>query len=148
VFTDIDAIFHYSYEINFTDSGLAKTKMFPDTLARRRQIITLNYNDYQAPSPDTSSLALVNVAPEPKLSLDVIASQSIARIDYSLPSDGSARLFIQDVLGRTVRTISDGFRTQGEYETGVALDGLLAGTYYVTLESGQGNLTRKFALVR
>jgi hypothetical protein len=50
-------------------------------------------------------------------------------------------------LGRIVRTISDGFHTQGISETNVPLDGLVAGAYYITLETSEGSLTRKFVVL-
>jgi hypothetical protein len=55
---------------------------------------------------------------------------------------------MQDVLGRTVRTISDGFSMAGMQQTEVSLADLPAGAYYITLETGEGSLTRKFAIVR
>jgi hypothetical protein len=90
----------------------------------------------------------VNAASQSNLSLDVNVWQSIARIAYSIPSDGTAKITMQDILGRTIRRIADGFQTQGLRETDVALDGLPAGVYYVTLQSGEGSLTKKFALIR
>jgi alpha-tubulin suppressor-like RCC1 family protein/photosystem II stability/assembly factor-like uncharacterized protein len=147
VFTGIDNIFHYSYGFNFTDSGLTKTTMFPDTLAHRHEIITLNYNDYTPPPPDTVH-ASVDQSSEAALSLEVSSSESFARIFYSTPSAGQARLVMQDVLGRTVRTISDGFSMAGPQQTEVSLGDLPAGDYYITLETGEGSLTRKFAVLR
>lgn len=109
-------------------------------------ITTLDYNDYTPPPPDTV-LAVASV-PESDLSLEVTASESFAQISYSIPTDGQAKLMMQDVLGRTVRTISDGFHSQGISEVDVPLDGLVAGAYYVTLGTAEGSITKKFVVLR
>ena len=147
VFTDIDGIFPYDYHFNFTDSGIAKTKVFYAVQGKPHQIIILNYNDY-APPPKDTIVSDVNSSSQVALSLDVNASESFAQLSYNIPSDGSARLIMQDVLGRTVRIISDGFSTAGPKEAEVPLDGLLAGAYYVTLETSQGSITKKFVVMR
>jgi hypothetical protein len=147
VFTGIDGHFPYEYDIHFMDSGIAKTKIFYAVQGHPHEITTLNYNDYAAPPPDTTP-AEVNSLPQSDLSLDVSASESFAEISYSIPTNGPAKLMMQDVLGRTVRTISDGFHSQGVSETDVPLDDLVAGAYYVTLETAEGSLTKKFVVMR
>jgi hypothetical protein len=44
--------------------------------------------------------------------------------------------------------ILDGVYAQGTSEIDVPLDGLAAGTYYVTLETGEGSITKKFVVIR
>ncbi len=146
VFSGIDGAFPYEYRMHFTDSGIAKTKTFSKIKGKLHEIITLNYNDY-APSPPDTVLS-VSAVSEAALSLEVSSSESYARIFYSLPSSGRARLVLQDVLGRTVRTISDGFSAAGPQQTEVSLADVPAGAYYITLETGEGSLTRKFVIVR
>ncbi len=147
VFSGIDGVFPYEYHIHFSDSGIAKTKIFTGIKAQRHEITTLNYNDYTAPPPDTI-LAGVDQASQAALSLDVSASQTLAQISYMLPTAGSTKLILQDVLGRTVRTISNGFVNAGTQETVVPFDGLVAGTYYVTLETTEGSITKKFVVLQ
>ncbi len=147
VFTGIDAVFPYQYQINFMDSGISKTKTFYAVQGGRQKIITLDYNDYAPPPPDTI-VAAVNSSPQSDLSLHVTASESLAHISYSIPTDGPAKLTMQDILGRTVRTISDGYHAQGISETDVPLDGLVSGAYYVTLETAEGSVTKKFVVLR
>jgi len=139
VFAGVDSL-TYEFGMSFMDSDKQKTKLFPNILVQPGEVVILNYNDYVAPMA-------VNSIAQPNLSLYVNASESFAQIAYSIPSDGNARLVMQDILGRTVRIISDGFQTQGIQETDVALDDLPAGVYYVTLESGEGSLTKKLAVV-
>ena len=146
-FTGIDAIFSYEYRVHFTDSGIAKTKIFYAVRGQNQKIITLNYNDYSPPLPDTI-LADVNTTSNAVLSLGVNSSGSVAQISYTIPSDGPARLIIQDILGRTVRTIINGFTPSGSRETDVSFDGLPAGAYYVTLQSGNGSITKKLIVLR
>jgi alpha-tubulin suppressor-like RCC1 family protein len=146
VFTDIDGIFPYEYHINFMDSGIAKTKIFYAVQGEPHKIITLNYNDYAPPPPDT--VLSVGSVSEAVLSLNVSASEFFARISYTIPSDGPMRLIMQDVLGRTVMTIADGFHTQGLSEMDVPLEDLTIGTYYITLETSEGSITKKIIVLR
>jgi alpha-tubulin suppressor-like RCC1 family protein/photosystem II stability/assembly factor-like uncharacterized protein len=147
VFTNIDGIFPYEYQINFTDSGIAKSKIFSNVRGRNHEIITLNYNDYAPPAQDTI-LQDVNSSSQAVLSLTVGALQSFALISFSIPADGPVRLTMQDILGRTVRTISDGFHAQGSSESNVSLDGLSVGAYYVRLETADGSVTKKLVVIR
>jgi alpha-tubulin suppressor-like RCC1 family protein/photosystem II stability/assembly factor-like uncharacterized protein len=147
VFTSIDDIFTYEYRVHFTDSGIAKTKIFYAVRGQNQKIITLNYNDYTPPPPDTI-LADVNTTSNAVLSLGVNSSGSIAQISYGIPSDGRMRLTIQDILGRTVRTILDGFSPAGVRETDVPLEGLSAGAYYITLQSGESSITKKLIVLQ
>jgi hypothetical protein len=147
VFTGIGAVFPYDYQINFMDSGIAKTKTFYAVQGHPHDIITLNYNDYAPTTLDTIPAA-VNSLPQSALSLDISAFEAFAQISYSIPTDGPVKLMMQDVLGRTVKMILDGFHSQGTAETDVPLDGLVAGAYYVTLETAEGSLTKKFVVIR
>ncbi len=147
VFTGIDVDFPYEYHVHFTDSGIAKTKIFYAVHGEPHEIITLNYNDYAPTAPDTT-VSNVNAASQVVLSLDVSASESFARIAYSIPADGPVRLLMQDVLGRTVRIILDGFSAAGTKETDISLDGLAGGAYYVTLQAGESSLIKKLVVLR
>jgi alpha-tubulin suppressor-like RCC1 family protein/photosystem II stability/assembly factor-like uncharacterized protein len=147
VFTGVDAVFPYEYHFNFTDSGNAKTVIFYAVKGVKHQIITLNYNDYTPLPPDTTVEA-VNSLPPSELSLNVNAIGSEVQVSYSIPVEGPARIIMQDILGRTVKTISDGFSTAGSHETDVPLDGLPNGAYYVTLTAGEGAITKKFVLLQ
>ncbi len=147
VFSGIDGVFPYQYLMHFTDSGIAKTQLFSNIQGHRHEITTLNYNDYTPPPPDTI-LAGVHSGTEPNLTLEVSASESLVRIAYSIPLDGPVRLLIQDVLGRTVSVAQDGFETAGEYEKDLLVNDLPNGTYFVTVESSQFSLTKKFMLIR
>lgn len=147
VFTGVDAVFPYEYHFNFTDSGNAKTVIFYAVKGVKHQIITLNYNDY-APLPPDTTVEAVSSLPSSVLSLNVNAIGSEAQISYSTSSEGPIRIIMQDILGRTVKTISDGFNTPGSHETDVPLDGLPNGAYYVTLTVGEGAITKKFVLLQ
>jgi Regulator of chromosome condensation (RCC1) repeat len=147
VFSGIDGVFPYQYLMHFTDSGIAKTQLFSNIQGHRHEITTLNYNDYTPPPPDTI-LADVPLGSEPNLSLNVSASQSLVRIAYSIPSDGAVRLIIHDVLGRTVSVVQDGFVAAGQYEKDLLVNDLPDGSYFVTVESSQPSLTKKFMLIR
>ncbi len=147
VFTDIDGVFPYEYHVHFTDSGIAKTKVFYAVKGAPHQIVTLNYNDYTQPPPDTNH-ADAKAPVEDDLSLNVSVVGSSAKIVYCVPKDGPARLIVQDVLGRTVATIPNEFIGAGEHETDVSVSDLPAGVYYATLESGSRSIMKKFVVLR
>jgi photosystem II stability/assembly factor-like uncharacterized protein len=147
VFTGIDGIFHYEYRMNFIDSGIAKTDTFFAVLGKPGQIITLNYNDYTPPPPDTI-VESVSSQLRSILSLGVTSSQSSVQIAYNVPESGNTRLTMQDILGRTVRVISDGFLQQGSSVVEVPIDELTTGAYYITLSSGDGSISKRFVMLR
>jgi hypothetical protein len=77
----------------------------------------------------------------------------LTTIGYELPNAGAVRLRIYAVDGRLVRTLVDGSRKAGSHT--VAWDGrdgagraMAAGVYLYRLETAQGVLTRRMALVR
>lgn len=76
---------------------------------------------------------------------------TLIRFDTTRPS--SVRLTIHDVAGRTVATLVDGFLAAGRHEhTWRGCDdsgrSLPSGVYFSRIESAEGTMTRKLALVR
>jgi hypothetical protein len=56
-------------------------------------------------------------------------------IRYSTIEDGETELFITDVLGRRVITLTSGYRKAGEYTAVLRGDGLRSGIYYYALQT-------------
>ncbi len=149
VFTDIDGVFPYEYHVHFTDSGIAKTKVFYAVKGQPHKIITLNYNDYSAPDTTLDTVhALVDSQSTSVLSLDVRLAGSMANLTFNIPLAGTATILIQDVLGRIVNTVSDGIIAIGIHQAEVSLDALKNGTYYISLRSAEGSVTRRLVLLR
>ncbi|HLF15023.1 MAG TPA: T9SS type A sorting domain-containing protein, partial [Bacteroidota bacterium] len=76
-------------------------------------------------------------------------------IGYGLPSEGTVRLTVHDLLGRTVATIDEGFREPGVHSTAWTPIGLPTGIYYYRLvvsgSSGEGtvySMSRKLMLLK
>jgi hypothetical protein len=74
-------------------------------------------------------------------------------VDYVLEREGSVRLTVHDVAGRAVATLFEGARGAGHHAAawdGRRADGSRAasGIYFVTLETGARDLTRKVVLSR
>jgi hypothetical protein len=74
-------------------------------------------------------------------------------ISYSLKRDGRVRLDVFNLLGQHVRTVSDGWNSAGT--NSVIWDGtdsrgqsVASGIYMYRLETTQGSITRKMALIR
>ena len=78
-------------------------------------------------------------------------AQTIIR--YQLPESGLVRLHILDLKGRLIKTLIQGFQSNGDYS--VAWDGLdmsgrnvSAGIYFVKLQQGSVSKTHKILLLK
>jgi hypothetical protein len=74
-------------------------------------------------------------------------------VSYSLSRPGFVRLTIHDVGGRLVRTLAEGFRSDGEHKAVWAGEdesgrSTASGVYFARLESGNQLSTRRIVVVR
>ena len=143
VFTGIDTFFHYRYQIHFEDSGIQKQHSFDNIKVSPHEIITLNYNDYAPPQIDT--VLSVGAQPAVNASLEIIPQSGSIVVQYSTPLAGFARLRIQDILGRTLR---DEQVETGEHTSTISFENFAIGTYYLTLETSEGPITKPFTVIR
>jgi hypothetical protein len=92
-----------------------------------------------------ASLALAPPRPNP--------TDGRTRLDFDLPRGGTVRLLVQDVSGRRVRTLVEGWRPAGRFQTewdgrDAAGGACGAGVYFVVIEAAGERATRRLALVR
>ncbi|MDG7000408.1 MAG: T9SS type A sorting domain-containing protein, partial [Nitrososphaerota archaeon] len=69
-------------------------------------------------------------------------------VTYVLPERSKIRLSVYDILGRRIRILEEGIEPAGEHQTMFDSKGLASGTYFLLLETPQGVLTSKIALVK
>lgn len=69
-------------------------------------------------------------------------------VAYSVPVRSNIRLTVYDILGRRIRTLVDGMQSPGEHRLTLDSTGLASGTYLLVLETPQGVLTSKIALIK
>ncbi|HHP7239075.1 S8 family peptidase, partial [Longibacter sp.] len=69
-------------------------------------------------------------------------------VRYELPADGPVQIAVYDVLGRRVRTVTNGNDTKGRKEVTVSTDRLAPGMYFVRLETGGTIRTQRLSVVR
>lgn len=70
------------------------------------------------------------------------------RIEYALTQAQSMRLSVYDVLGRQVAVLVDGVQPSGAGVASFSNDALSAGTYFVRLETANGQQTRTMTVLR
>jgi hypothetical protein len=71
------------------------------------------------------------------------------QVRYVLEQPGAVRLRLLDALGREVATIAEGRRERGAHSAMIALPGTISsGMYFLSMESGGGNMMRGVAVVR
>jgi hypothetical protein len=68
-------------------------------------------------------------------------------IPFHLPSRSAATLTLHDMLGRELRTITDGMMEAGLHTVAVNLSGLRSGTYIVRLTAGGQTRTQRLTLI-
>jgi hypothetical protein len=71
-----------------------------------------------------------------------------ARVAFSLPAAGPARLTLHDLLGREVTVLLDAEMPAGRHEATVDASGVAAGVYVMRLSTGDAVVTRTVAIGR
>ncbi|GAB4288116.1 MAG: hypothetical protein Kow0098_05430 [Ignavibacteriaceae bacterium] len=69
-------------------------------------------------------------------------------ISWKLPAAGNITLKVYDILGREVKTLVDGYKPAGTYETEFDASGLPSGIYYYRLTAGSYKAVKKMILLR
>jgi len=69
-------------------------------------------------------------------------------ISYDLPKGENVSLLVYDVMGRKIAKLVDGYQTAGKHEIIFDAEGLTSGVYFVRLEAGEFNQTRKILLIK
>jgi uncharacterized lipoprotein YddW (UPF0748 family) len=133
----------------FTYSGrLPATGFFVTALDRlhnesRPQIVNTLVSSVSALSSFTTHLqntALHNISPNP--------SAGEARISFVLEKPAFVRLVVVDYLGRTVATVLEEFRSEGQHSCALDVRGLASGVYAVRLEAGAVQVARMLVVQR
>ncbi len=75
-------------------------------------------------------------------------ASGFTNITYSLFTPGNVSISLRDVLGRKVKSIFDGYRSEGSHSEYVGLTGLPPGVYYIVLTAGGNRQTVKFSVGR
>jgi murein DD-endopeptidase MepM/ murein hydrolase activator NlpD len=71
-----------------------------------------------------------------------------ATVEYSLPEQREVRIAVYDVLGRRVETVTDRKRGAGTYRATLETDRLPSGTYFVRMQAGSFQKTRRLTVVK
>ncbi len=69
-------------------------------------------------------------------------------ISYSLTAPGSVSISIHDILGRNVKSIFDGYKSDGSHSEHIGLTTLPAGVYYIALTAGGDRRAVRFSVSR
>ena len=69
-------------------------------------------------------------------------------IHYELPLEGFVTLKVFDVLGKEVKTLIEGYRTEGRYEVQFDATALTSGMYFYRIQTGSFVETKKMILLR
>ncbi len=69
-------------------------------------------------------------------------------ISYQLPKAGSVTLKVYDALGKVVRTLVDGYKSEGRYSIEFSANNLASGLYFYELRCGEYVSTKKMILVK
>jgi|GEM_PF-5683953 len=69
-------------------------------------------------------------------------------INYQIPNNNYVTLKIYDVLGNVVKTLVDGYKTQGKYSVNFDASNLASGVYIYQLRAGNFISTKKLLLLK
>jgi|GEM_PF-949158 len=71
-----------------------------------------------------------------------------SRVSFSTGKPGIVSLKLYNVLGQMVKTIYEGYKTKGNHELNINLDGISAGTYFLILETLEFRIVEKLLVMR
>ncbi|MBC8479831.1 MAG: T9SS type A sorting domain-containing protein, partial [FCB group bacterium] len=70
-------------------------------------------------------------------------------LSYDLPADGVMSLIVYDITGREIqRLVDSGFQNAGNYSMVWKAEEVSSGLYFIRMESGDFNFTRKVVLLK
>lgn len=69
-------------------------------------------------------------------------------ITFSIEEAGNVKVTIYNSLGQVVRTLIDGYYTEGSYNINFNASGLASGIYYCTLETKEKSVTNKMIFLK
>ena len=69
-------------------------------------------------------------------------------INYQIPNNNYVTLKVYDVLGNKVKTLVDGYKTQGSYSVNFNAGNLASGIYFYQLKAGSFTATKKLLLLK
>jgi hypothetical protein len=90
--------------------------------------------------PNTSALVLGQNIPNP--------FESITNIKFTIPENGTVRLFITDMLGREIAVPVEEYRAAGSHNVDFDSGSIAPGMYYYTLDFNGERVTRKMMVNR
>ncbi|HLT47164.1 MAG TPA: T9SS type A sorting domain-containing protein [Rubricoccaceae bacterium] len=115
----------------------ARSERFGSSYSGRAYLFSGSPTVASEPDPETPSLGAV-ITPNPAFGR--------ATLTLSLPTSGSVRLSVHDVLGREVAVILDRPMAAGRHEVYFDGSSLPSGTYLIRIEAGRSMLTRQVTL--
>ncbi len=99
-------------------------------------------------APDYSSRAEDNVEIKGNIEAFPNPASGYTNISYSLSAPGSVSISIHDILGRKVKSIFDGYKSDGSHSEHIGLTTLPAGVYYIALTAGGERRAVRFSVNR
>ena len=69
-------------------------------------------------------------------------------IEFKLDRTQDIRLAVYDLMGREVAVLVDGTQTAGTYRTQFDARNLASGTYFYTLQTPQGTISKTMLLIK
>jgi M6 family metalloprotease-like protein len=69
-------------------------------------------------------------------------------ISYSLPSASNVKLILYNSLGQTIKTLENGFKTEGNYSIDFNASNLPSGVYFYRIQAGSFVQTKKMMLLK
>lgn len=129
------------YSVVMTGPATASTVGFGGTILNTTNGgITAVHDRMEQNGPVPTSYQLLQNYPNP--------FNPASTISFSLPAAGVVTLTVHDALGRTVVTLTDGFREAGSYRTEFDGSRLASGIYFYRLQAGAFNAVRKMMLIK
>lgn len=133
--------------ITISGNNVLFTGMIPDATGKY-VIITGSYPRSSLVGVEHLSSAPADFTLEQSYPNPLSNEQQVATITYSLNRSSFVRLAVVDGTGKTVSELVNEQKNAGTYQTTFNPSALPSGTYYYTLQSRSGSITKKIVVMR
>ncbi|MDP4198839.1 MAG: hypothetical protein Q8922_02595 [Bacteroidota bacterium] len=153
VFAAIKDTVHYTYVLNYTDSGMAKTFVWQDISVHKGEIVTLSFADSEVvappppPPPPPASAGQFDAASGLTLWVEGV-DEGALHVEYNLPTEETSELAVFDLMGRELQVFEGLSRGAGRHDALMPISDMANGVYYLRLRTPTGVKTIGFTLTK
>ena len=125
---------------DFDNDDLPEIALLSESTLTIYDIEPLTVSDEKRGDLIANRFSIVSAYPNP--------FNSAATVEFTLPASGRYEITVNDLAGREVMRLADGWRVQGEYSLTWNATGMQSGTYFIIVDADRRKAVRGIQLVK